>query len=255
MAKVVFAYGDQALASLGATVAASSVLSTAPAANVVNADRDVYWRTTGASGTVTLDVDLGAARSIGAVAVCNLQFGTVGPNIDVLSGSSSPGTTSRATVTSYGWADPTVRDWCEGIYAGSPSIITPVSARYWRFSFSGFTGDFQVGKVILGTGLDLLRLYSQGSSFTIDPSVSRTRTAYGRPVDFSVGLPRKRFNWIQRTNSDVERAALQAIAAQTHPFALQDSTGFGNHVVLESFQFTHVFDLIWDVQLTMEQMP
>ena len=261
MARIAFVYDDQALASAGASAAAvTEALTGYPKENLIGADRKRRWQTTASpAGTINLDIDLGAVPTvpIGGFGILYLLSDAAAgahPLIDERSGTNgdySTGFASRATQTAAYWND--TRDWCDTF--ASDATYTD---RYWRIACTSVGSSFSIGKIMLGSGKDFGKLYAAGSEFAWQVPTLRARTAAQEPVDWRAGEPRKQFAWNYRAQSDADRDIFQRLAQQRYPFAVLDSTGESNHVVLAdgfSTPFGHVFDPLWNVGLTMEQMP
>lgn len=254
MARIVYVYGDKATAAQGATVSAASEADASfPKENAITSERGRVWKSTSNGTTTTLDILLSAsAFPITGFGIMNLVGTGTPPAVDIRSGASFAGATSRATQISGFWTS-TSKDWVDTFAA-----FASYTDRYWRISFSGHSAPFYVGKVILGTGKDFQKLYSKGSGFDVVPAENETRNVDREPVVMPFGAPRRMFRYNHNTNTDADRLVFETIASEPSSlFGLLDSTGKCNHVRLgpNGVKFLHAFDGNWDTQVEMEQIP
>lgn len=128
--------------------------------NAIIPGRRTLWQTSsGVASPFTLDIDLGAARAVDCAAVCGLRSTAGMGSCDV-----QYATTYYPAAVVWTTADSitltgTPRD-AGKVFAGGS-----VSARYWRFSFTGF-GQFSLSSVWLGAYTDLGGLHSPGAETT-----------------------------------------------------------------------------------------
>jgi len=265
--RVVFVYDDAALASKGAVISGTPSADPAfPASNVLNPDRKIRWRTAAnPGGQVDLDVDLGGAGvTLSGVAVLGLlteQVAPAGPDIEFFSSSTGFGAlTSRATLTGatyWSELDPgglRVRDWIETFSAAA-------GQRYCRWRFAPSSVRFSLGKVLVGTATDFGFYYSPGSEYSWFTPGEITRDADSDLVHLECGLPRRLYDYQYSEIQDSHRLVIEKLARQNRPFAMIDSVGNSNQVVIvppTPTTFVHLFDetpSLWNGSLRLEQLP
>lgn len=141
MAKIRFLYNDLAAAA-ASVAAASSAVSSLPAANAQNPDRTLVWRSSTGVGDAWVSFDLGSAQSVTAVAVANI---TIHPG-----GSAKvQWSTDNASWTDYGALPAADVDTAVTFVFGGT-----FSKRYWRIYFTntGAVSSFvEAGYVFVGT--------------------------------------------------------------------------------------------------------
>lgn len=252
-ARVVYVYDDVALTSAGAVASAmSSEDASFPKNNVVQPDRGRVARTLAGPGSpVTIDVDLGVAKPISGFGIMNfVSEAAVGgrPAVEVKSGASFGGATTRYTIAGGTWD--TAADAVD-VFAAAATFTD----RYWRISVATTT-RFYVGKIILGTGIDFGVLYS-GGEFDVHTPTTRLYGIRQSPIDIRNGDPARAYSYQYRASDPTVRAALERLARQVVPFGIVDSLGNSAHVVLADprrTRFRHVFGDIWDAEIAMEQL-
>jgi len=129
----------------GGTLSASTDPAATPKENATDWRLEDYWQPTAATSH-TLDIDAGAAVSADYFAFYSSDlFAEAGAQVELFSGSSSPATTSRGTIS------PTTR-------GPKLATFTSASARYWRLTFST-TGSFapKIQIANIGAQLELQR--------------------------------------------------------------------------------------------------
>ena len=153
-----------------ATLTASSEAAGFPVSNLKNPFRSKVWRTAGTpAGTAYLDIDLGAGtHSVTCVALAGYTWtaapGTLQVEFDDTASHGSPEHTETLT-----WAaNPTVN--------GNPATIiktfTSKDERYIRLNVVYAPGDWNLGKIFLGTYFQPTRNYDiEWTENIIDPSI------------------------------------------------------------------------------------
>lgn len=168
------------------SILASSEDSSYPVTNVQDQRLTVKWYSEDATThTVVIDLGATAACSIFAVLSHNLVSGgtvVVNGNDDIASGLTwvTSGESSTQTIT-----------YNAGIML---SFVSPISNRYWKFTFSGQTQNgIQIGRLWIGDYIDITP--SSLNDFSVDVkrddiiNYGRNRQKYG-----SVGNSWRRFN-------------------------------------------------------------
>lgn len=131
-----------------ASIIASNEDSSYPVENVQDQRLTTKWKTEDGNSAQTVVIDLGAttACSIFAIMAHNLvSAGTVvvNGNDNILPGltwtTSNQSSTQTITFNS-------------GMML---SFVSPISNRYWRFSFSGQTADLEIGRLWIGNYIDI----------------------------------------------------------------------------------------------------
>lgn len=128
-------------------------------------DRLAFWRSSaspGTAGVLNIDVDLGAATTIGFAGLLGYRAATTDALTDVIVTADSVypivSTTSRAAF-SFAGAPATA---ASGPYAPRDAggvLSSPLSRRYWRFELS-VADQFQVGTLVLGVVTDVGAVHS-----------------------------------------------------------------------------------------------
>jgi hypothetical protein len=252
-ARVVFVYDDVALTSAGAVASAmSSEDSSFPKNNVILPDRKRVSRTlAGPSSPVTIDIDLGVAKPISGFGVMNfVSEAAVGarPAIEVKSGASFAGATTRFTIPGATWD--TQSDLVD-VFASAATFTD----RFWRLSIATTT-RFTIGKFIAGTGKEMFALYNNGGFDTNTPK-TRLRGVFQEPIDVLAGNTVRTYAYGYLTLDATEYGILERVARQVAPFGIVDSKGNSAHVILadgSGSSFKHVFGEQWTVDLHMEQL-
>ena len=153
-----------------ATVTSSSAATAFPVSNLKNPFRTKVWRTAGGTpGTATLDIDLGiGTKSITCVALIGYSWtsapGTLQVEFDDSANHGSPEHTETLT-----WAaNPTVN----GNYGTIIKTFTSKDERYIRLNVVNAAGDWDLGRIFLGTYFQPTRNYTMDwSSSIVDPSI------------------------------------------------------------------------------------
>lgn len=190
--------------------------------NAVTADRYTPWQTSATpANPVDLDIDLGGAKTVTCAAVHG--FRQAGANPMTFTLWSSP---DHVTWTQQGGAaaltNLPARD------AGL--VIASVLARYWRFEFADFGGQFSVGRVMVGSITDLGFIGAPGLQF------SRGRTRLETPIPSGAVVLR---DLGDRTASSHLPWQFATSAKMSTLLGIRDQAG--------SFTFFDADDNVWEV--------
>ncbi len=151
-----------------ATLTASSAETGFPAANLKNPFRTKYWKTDGATaGTATLEINHGQAKSINAIALTGYPDWLAAPGT-LLMEYGDDGIT-YAEHDDLTWVAPTTPGGNKG------TIIAKVTAQnhqYNRLSVVNAPGDWQLGRLFVGSYFEPARTYGYGyGEGVVDPSL------------------------------------------------------------------------------------
>lgn len=209
------------------SILASSEDSSYPVTNVQDQRLTVKWYSEDATThTVVIDLGATAACSIFAVLSHNLVSGgtvVVNGNDDIASGLTwvTSGQSSTQTIT-----------YNAGIML---SFVTPISNRYWKFTFSGQTQNgIQIGRLWIGDYIDITP--SSLNDFSVEKKrddiivYGRNRQKYG-----SVGNTWRRFNL-----SFPKTSATMLSAIQT----MYDAVGNHSSFIFCNFDSLRTYELV-----------
>jgi hypothetical protein len=139
----------------GVAIAASSEVATQRASRLAEPQVRRRWRTAPGITSPTLDVDLGAARSIGVLALVQPDdAGSISPNNEALGLMAASDTVRHrldaVTAGAGALLDTTAiaGAWAAGVHAYVPA--SPISARYWRTDLAATSLVTTPGYVDLG---------------------------------------------------------------------------------------------------------
>jgi len=252
---------DVALASLGATLTATTDSSDYPAVNLLQPARKTVFRLSGTvPGTVDVDINLGSVLGtsvVSGVAAMNVRSDAPSgfePTIDVYQ-SASPSFGGAAVATFPGFAS---------FHSKRDKVIKLASgfvAQYWRFRFTTSGYGFSIGKVMLGTLYDLDYFWSPDSALgTVDPS-DELRTIDKNPISVAAGEVRYEYSLLFEEVSDADQQMWDAIVQARLPFGMVDALGRNLHARLggsRRIDFGHKFGInpsLWTFQVPIEIMP
>jgi len=154
-----------------ATLTASSEATGFPASNLKNPFRTKYWKTAGATaGTAQLVIDHGSAKDVNAIALTGYP-----------DWAAAPGTLQVEFNATNDWGAPSVTEaltWVSGTTPGGNkgTIIKKLAAtrtyRYNRLSVVNAPGDWNLGRLFVGTYFEPARTYGWGYNEEVaDPSM------------------------------------------------------------------------------------
>lgn len=190
--------------------------------NALTADRYTPWQTSAApGGTLDLEIDLGGAKTINCAAVHGFRQAGSSP-ITFIVFSSPDHVTWTQQGGSAALTNLPMRD--AGIFFGS------VTARYWRFEFTTFGSQFSVGRVALGSFVDLGAIGAPGLQFTRGRTRLETPIPGGAVVLRDLGDPTAGSQLPWQYANPTTLANLIQIRDQTGSFTLFDAD-----------------DLVWEV--------
>ena len=132
----------------GEIIACSSELAQFPAENTQDDSPKIYWRSSGVSETITIDIDLGTAREYDMISIRGHNL-TSGATIQLIGADDDAFTANAVTDTLTHNSDNLT-----GI------LTTARTKRYVRLSLadtSNPAGYFQIGTIVLGKGNELNR--------------------------------------------------------------------------------------------------
>lgn len=152
-----------------ATLTESSQDEDFPAENLQSPFRTKIWKTAGATpGTAVLDIDHGAAKSVSVIALVNYNWESAPSILRILFSSDNEWGTPDGGTEDLTWvANPDTY--------GNPNIIIKTFAsknyRYNRFDVVNAGGDWELGRIFLGTYFEPTRDYAHDrTERIIDPS-------------------------------------------------------------------------------------
>jgi len=165
MSKHLFLY-DNLLDS--ATLTASSAATGFPANNLKNPFRTKYWKTAGATaGTATLVINHGSAKVVNAIALTGYPDWAAAPG--TLKMEYGDDGVTYAEHDDLTWVAPTTPGGNKG------TIIAKVTAQnhqYNRLSVVNAPGDWQLGRLFVGSYFEPARDYGRGyEEEVVDPSL------------------------------------------------------------------------------------
>lgn len=233
-----------------------------PMVNATLPDRHaIIWATTnpvanGGGLDVILEVDFGSSKSVQAIGLLGFRsFGAAAfPNnlgVEYLPGASYAPT---------GWTQlPLIT--LSGLVANPFSLITPASARYWRFRFYNAAGGsgFSVGGLLLATGMtDLGFLYSRADDTLVLPKT--TVEGYGRvPIVTRTGRTFRRFALEYANIDSATKGTFDILAAETLPFMYVAPDDTVHECILEGEEYlrSHVWSPPdrWAFTFPMRSLP
>jgi len=195
---------------------ATSVVSVSPAALTTNPltrvyDRDKTFQYVGGSAAQTdIDIDLGSALPVTAIAFLNHNI--TGVTISIRADTTSPGTTERATLA-----------------ATSADAIVSVTQtlRYWRVRIPAMASAPQLGEILLGVPRTIAQNpVLEGAARIRRPNVRLDESSGGYPVGVKLGAPRTVLAplWNYITTADLAEltGAADDSSDGTKPLLLQD---------------------------------
>lgn len=167
MSKLLFLYNNL-LDS--ATITASSEASGFPASNLKNPHRTKTWKTAGGTaGTAQLVIDHGTAKAVQDIALTGYDW------------AAAPGTLVMEFNDADAWGAPAKSEtltWVSGTTPGGNkgTIIKHLAAawtyRYNRLSVVNAPGDWNLGRLFVGSAFEPARTYGWGySESVVDPSI------------------------------------------------------------------------------------
>ncbi len=127
----------------GEILACSSELAQFPAENTQDDSPQIYWRSVDASGTITIDIDLGAAREYDLISIRSHNL-TSGATIQLIGADDAAFTTNPVTDTLIHNSDNLTE-----------ILATARTKRYVRISLADVSnpnGYLKIGTVVLGKG-------------------------------------------------------------------------------------------------------
>lgn len=160
IANKVFDFGSLLNGTGGGSIPARDETSPYLMENALIAGRRTLWQSSsGVASPFTVDVDLGGSKSVNVAAVCGLRSDAGMASCDVqYSSAYYPSAVTWTTADSITLIN-TPRDAGKVFSGGS------TSARYWRFSFTGF-GAFSLASLWLGVYTDLGGMHSPDAETT-----------------------------------------------------------------------------------------
>lgn len=210
-------------------VTASSSAPALPAANTQDTDRTKVWRSTSGTGVQTIDIDLGAAQEVSAVAMANAKvLGTGTITLQSLGSSVAPGAPVNVVTlpVSHVYTKVTYDDF------------VPVTARHWRLEWSNPTAanDYaEVGYVFLGTPFEpSINVTVPMDSSVIDPTIierspggQRTSTVY---APYAVG--EAVFTYADETDRTNFETLFRTVGVHTPFFMILDDELAWTHMLI-----------------------
>ncbi len=195
---------------------ATSVVSVSPAALTTNPltrvyDRDKTFQYVGGSAAQTdIDIDLGSALPVTAVALVNHNI--TGVTISIRADTTSPGTTERATLAAT---------------AVDAIVTVTQTLRYWRLRIPAMASAPQIGEILLGVPRSIAQNpVLAGAARVRRPNVRIDESSGGYPVGVRLGAARTVlqpvWNWIDPTDLTALQGAATDSADGTKPLLLQD---------------------------------
>ena len=151
-----------------ATLTASSEATGFPASNLKNPFRTKTWKTAGATaGTATLEINHGSAKSINAIALTGYPDWLAAPGT-LLMEYGDDGIT-YAEHDDLTWVAPTTPGGNKGTIIAK---ITAQNHQYNRLSVVNAAGDWNLGRLFVGTCFEPARTYGYGyEEEVVDPSL------------------------------------------------------------------------------------
>lgn len=217
-------------------------------ANVLHHDPFTVVKLDGANAV--LDVDLGQARVIGAVALLNVSSDGAIPAVNVWSSTDDTTWLDHGQLfDAAGWSG--VRNRVAALPAG-------YERRYWRLQVTTAT-DWTIGKLMLGKWFELGDWYSPGAFRETARPQTVNRTAADTPIVHVFGSARERFELpFNDAAQDLADVAV-ALSREAKPFVyVWPDDGVARHVFLEEpvrpVRSTAV-DPVWALRLAMEAYP
>ena len=154
-----------------ATLTASSAATGFPAANLKNPFRTKYWKTAGqTAGTAQLVIDHGAAKAVDAIALTGYPDwlaapGTLQVEFNATDAWGAPSATETLT-----WKAPTTPGGNKGTII--KKLAAALTYRYNRLSVVNAPGDWNLGRLFVGTYFEPARTYAYGyGEDVVDPSL------------------------------------------------------------------------------------
>lgn len=155
-----------------ATLTASSEADGFPAANLKNPLRAKYWKTAGATaGTAQLVIDHGSAKAVDAIALTGYPDwlaapGTLQVEFNAADAWGAPSATETLT-----WLAPTTPGGNKGVII--KKLAAALTYRYNRLSVVNAPGDWNLGRLFIGTYFEPARTYGWGyGEQVVDPSLA-----------------------------------------------------------------------------------
>lgn len=185
-----------------------------------NSDRRSLWKSSSGAGTITFDLDLGAARGVRGVAALGL---TSLPSAD-------SGTFDVYYANTYfpgAWSSFGSAAWASGDRDVGVSLPAGVSRRYWRVVFTG-TGtltNVSLGRLYLGTyaSYDLGGIHSpDGISSPFQNRIEQQMQDGSFNIN-TLGFPGRDFSFPFNQVTTTVRDQLMAIAAAAGTVVLVDA--------------------------------
>lgn len=153
-----------------ATLTASSAATGFPANNLKNPFRTKYWKTAGATaGTAQLVIDHGTAKAVTAIALTGYPDWTAAPGTLDIQFNDTDSWGSPADHEHITWVSPTTPGGNKG------TIILTFASKSYRFnrlSVVNAPGDWNLGRLFIGTYFEPARTYGWGyEEEIVDPSL------------------------------------------------------------------------------------
>jgi len=174
-------------------------------------DRDRSFQYVGGSAAQTdIDIDLGSALPVTAIAFVNHNI--TGVTISIRADSSSPGTTERATLAATG---------VDAIVSVTQTL------RYWRVRIPAMANAPQIGEILLGVPRTIAQNpILEGAARLRRPNVRVDESSGGYPVGVRLGASRTvlapLWNYIDTTDLAALQGAADDSSDGTKPLLLQD---------------------------------
>lgn len=209
------------------SIVASNENSTYPVTNLQDQRLSVKWQTEDTATTQTVIVDLGATTASSLFAVMSHNLATTGTVTVVGNDSIASGLT---WITSGESSTQTITYNANMML----KIVSPISNRYWKFTFSGQTADLSIGRLWIGSYISLTP-----SSF--DNFIVRKR----RSDTVSYGKHRQKYasegvGW-RRFELSFPKTASTTVSALT---TLYDTVGNHSSFIFMNFDDLRSYELV-----------
>lgn len=225
-----------------------------PVANIKDPDRYVVHSYPATSSDCVYMLDVGLSHTITHVGFLNLHRG--GTELLPTSVNIERGTTFGSWTAALPGASTLAIN--AGVRDGAAALASPVTDRYWRFTFPIPISGFALGKLLVASTADLGIAYSPGTTEEVVRQRTSNRNAMGARLVTETGPARRRFTLRYNSVPQATRDSLVAMASAA-PLVLLHANGSVAECDLatDGIEVTHRWGPpdLYDAAIELEQLP